>query len=160
MEILFTGFLHLFCNSLTSLKLRKIPYINNTYNNNSEGDEQDLYSYVGKFKKLENLELKEGIIWYIFGCGLLARYSPATLVKLTVKLELIFTTLRERGIDDDRENVRMPSASELEHSTTSGSYPNLKSLSIEDYSPKNLYKEFLKKKFGKLENLNITRGWH
>lgn len=72
-------FLHFFCNSLIILTLDKIPDLSNTYGDNSKGNEQDLYDYIGKFKKLECLQVAPGIIWHIFGCGLLVRHFPQKL---------------------------------------------------------------------------------
>lgn len=46
----FYRFLLLFCDSLTSLDLRKIPYLEDNNNFNIDGFEKDLYDYVDRFK--------------------------------------------------------------------------------------------------------------
>lgn len=51
------------------------------------GTEQDLYNYLVRFKLLEELKLYYGVMETILGLGLVVRYSPATLVNLTVSME-------------------------------------------------------------------------
>lgn len=94
------------------------------------------------------MEINEGVIWHVFGCGLLTRYSPATLVKLSVALQ---------GDDMEREDIKepIPTIMQSNDALTNDSYPNLKMLTLENYIPQNLYEEFmyLKKKFVNLERL-------
>lgn len=140
--------LHLFSDSLKVLDIKdkcddsRVAYV------------QDLYDYLGKFKKLEALELGFGVVSHIFGCGLLARYCPATLNSHTVQLA--------KEDDDDEEGEWHPSAIQLQDSTTNNSYTNLKNLSIKIYNQQHLFTEimYLKKKFGSLESLTISQGQH
>lgn len=137
-------FLHHFCDCLKELELKKIPNTSYIYGS-QPGRVQDLYNYIRHFEKLENLEIDQGIMWHIFGCGLLVKYSSATLVKLAVNLGI------EEGDEDD---VSVSTTSQRKDAQSSDICPNLKILVIREYIPRNIFEEFMyiKKKiceFGK-----------
>lgn len=139
----FYRFLQIFGDSLRRLDLDKIPDINNLQDDECEGSEQDLYNYVGGFKRLEELKLDKGLIRHIFGCSVLARCSLGNLVKLIVRLW--------------DEEAPTPTATQAQDALTDDSYPNLKTLMVSDYVPRDLYKEimYIKKKFVNLERLGL-----
>lgn len=85
---------------------------------------------------------------------MLARHCLA-LVRLDVTLEV-------EALVGDIVKIPLPSRAQVKDSETNDTYSNLKVLSIERYGPKHLYAEFmyLKKKFGNLERLVISRREH